>query len=165
MDFEGRLNTVYADALRFARALAGSTSDGDDVLQDALVKAWRGYPKLRDKDAFRPWLLKIISNTYRSWVRRRKLKSWLSLDVVRNMPAEPEPTLEHRDLLRRALATLPREQKEALSLFELTGASQEEIAEIQGVSLSAVKSRVSRGRKQLRKRLLLLERKGEQHVG
>jgi len=156
-DFETQLATVYVEAVRLARGLAGSDTDGDDVLQDALVRAWRGYPRLRSTDLFRPWLLKIISNTYRSWVRRRKLKNWLSLEFVRQVPAPPQTSLESRDLLQLALQSLSSEQREALVLFELVGASIEEIASIQQVTISAVKSRLVRGRQRLRTRLAQLD--------
>jgi RNA polymerase sigma-70 factor (ECF subfamily) len=156
-DFEAQLTPMYAEAVRFARGLAGSNADGDDVLQDALVRAWRGYPKLRETERFRPWLLKIIGNTYRSWVQRRKLKNWLTLEFVRNVPAPSRDSLDSRDLLQRALQDLPPEQREALVLFELTGSSIEEISDLQQVTISAVKSRLVRGRKRLRKSLDQLE--------
>jgi len=163
-DFEAQLRPVYGDAVRLARALAGSMADGDDVLQDGLLRAWKAYPRLRDRSRFKPWLLKIIGNACRSWHRRRKLKSWVSLDFVRGRSAPEGPDLEHRDLLRKALQAVPAEQREALVLFELTGASLEDVAEIQGVSLSAVKSRLSRARVRLNERLRRLERQEERHV-
>jgi len=149
-DFEYHLQPIYPEAVRFARALAGSDTDGDDVLQDALVRAWRGYPKLRDKDRFRLWLMKIIGNTYRSWVVRRKLKNWLTLEFVRHVPSPVRGSFESRDLLHRALQDLPAAQREALVLFELTGATIAEIGEVQGASIPAVKSRLVRGRERLR---------------
>jgi RNA polymerase sigma-70 factor (ECF subfamily) len=153
------LKPVYPDAVRLARAMAGSAVDGDDVLQDALMRAWKAYPYLRDKQLFKPWLLKIIGNSCRSWQRRRKLKNWVSLDFARGRPAPQGRDLEHCDLVRKALQALPPDQREAVVLFELTGASLEEVTTIQGVSLSAVKSRLARGRIRLKDRLLQLERK------
>ena len=157
------LQPLYPDAVRLARAMAGSAADGDDVLQDALVRAWKAYPKLRDNQLFKPWLLKIIGNSCRSWHRRRKLKNWVSLDFVQGHPAPQGEELEHIDLVRKALQALPADQREAVVLFELTGASLEEITVIQGVSLSAVKSRLTRARKRLKERLLQLERKEHWH--
>ena len=164
-DFETELETVYAEAVRFARGLAGSDADGDDVLQDALVRAWRGYPALRERGRFKLWLLKIIGNTYRSWVVRRKLKCWLTLEFVRNVPAPTRGSFESRDLLQRALQGLPPEQREALVLFELTGASIAEIGEVQQVTLSAVKSRLARGRQRLRVIIETLDEGGAQRIG
>lgn len=165
MDFEHHLEPIYAEVVRMSRALAGSKADGDDVLQDALVKAWRAYPRLRDKDRFKPWLLKIIGNTWRSWLKKRRLKRWLSLDFAHEVPAAPMPDPEHADLLRRALQDLPVEQREALVLFELTGASLEDVARIQNASLSAVKSRLARGRTKLRDSLHRLDRREARHAG
>ncbi len=148
--FEERLESVYADAVRFARGLAGSAADGDDLLQDALVRAWRGYPGLRDPERFRCWLLRIIGNTHRSWARRRALRRWLSLDAARDVPVEHGLDLAERDDVRRALQKLPRDQRATLVLFEVLGLSVAEIAEIQAQTPSAVKSRLSRSRARLR---------------
>ncbi len=163
MEFEERLREVYADAMRFARGLTGSATDGDDLLQDALVRAWKAYPRLRDRDRFRGWLLKIISNAHRSGERRKRLKRWLTLDFAAAVTAPAPLALEEKEVVRLALGRLPRAQREALVLFEVLGMSVQEICHFQGTSPSAVKSRLSRGRAALRNQYMRLSREERTH--
>lgn len=151
MSFEEQLKPLYLDAVRFARGLAGSEPDGDDLLQDALVRAWRAYPRLRDPSRFRFWLLRIIRNTHRSRARKAMLRRWFSLDRAADIPAQEGIAFEEKEVVRQALARVPRRQREALVLFEVVGMSTDEIAGLQGVTTSAVKSRLARGRVNLRR--------------
>lgn len=150
MGFEERLQPVYLDAVRYARGLAGSEAEGDDLLQDALVRAWRAYPRLRDPGQFKFWLLKIIRNAHRNRARKARLRKWLSLDHAAEIPAHQGISFEEKEAVRHALRQVPRNQREALVLFEVVGMSIEEIARLQGVTVSAVKSRLARGRVKLR---------------
>ncbi len=150
MGFEERLQPVYLDAVRYARGLAGSETEGDDLLQDALVRAWRAYPRLRNPGRFKFWLLKIIRNAHRNRARKARLRKWLSLDRAADVPAHQGIAFEEKEAVRLALRRIPRNQREALVLFEVVGMSIEEIARIQGVTTSGVKSRLARGRVKLR---------------
>ena len=150
MGFEERLKPVYLDAVRYARGLAGSETDGDDLLQDALVRAWRAYPRLRNPGQFKFWLLKIIRNAHRNRARKARIRKWLSLDSAAEIPAYEGIAFEEREAVRQALRKVPRNQREALVLFEVVGMSVEEIARLQGVTTSGVKSRLARGRVRLR---------------
>lgn len=69
VNFEEALKRHWDDFVHYSRALAGSIDRGDDLLQESLVRAWRGYDKLKDSQAFKPWVLRIISNTHKSLVR------------------------------------------------------------------------------------------------
>jgi len=148
--FEEQLETVYPDAARFARGLAGSEADGDDLLQDSLVRAWQAYPRLRDPGRFKYWLLRIIRNAHRSRARKAKLRHWFSLNGAEQVPVAEGIAFEEKEVVRLALQEVPRSQREALVLFEVLGMSIDEIAEVQDVTPSAVKSRLSRGRGKLR---------------
>jgi RNA polymerase sigma-70 factor (ECF subfamily) len=141
-----------------ARRLAGSAHDGDDLFQEAVVRAYRALPSLRDDGLFGPWFRAILLNVHRSRTRRSFWKRFLPFDTGRGREIEPVGEDgaawdgERRQAARvsRALAALPAEQREAVVLFELEGMGIEEIAALQGVSASAVKSRLSRGRARLR---------------
>jgi len=148
--FEELLDPVYPDAVRFARGLMGSAEEGDDLLQDALVRAWKGFPRLREPGRFKPWLFRIIRNGHRSRARRRRLVHWLSLSGADHVPAPEGISFEAKEVVRLALKRVPRTQREAVVLFEVLGMSIDEIAEIQGTTSSAVKSRLFRGREKLR---------------
>lgn len=150
MGFEQDLERVYLDAVRYARGLAGSATEGDDLLQDALVRAWRAYPRLRDPGQFKFWLLKIIRNAHRNRAKKAKIRKLLSLESAAEVPAREGIPFEEREAVRQALRGVPRNQREALVLFEVVGMSVEEIARLQGVTVSGVKSRLTRGRARLR---------------
>ncbi len=162
MGFEQLVEPVYPELLRYARAMAGSKPDGDDLLQTALIKGWRGLDSLRDPDGFKVWMLRIIRNTYRSRKRKKWLRNLVSLDSITDRPADQELPFDEKDAVRLALQALPVKQRDAVALFEVLGLSVNEVASIQQTSPSAVKSRLSRGRAKLRERYLELT---EQETG
>lgn len=148
-----RLVAPHLDgALAFARCLSRSQADGDDLFQAALLRAFDHLDQLRDERAFRSWLYRIVVSVHRTTARRafwRRLVPLTDHDDVGAAPADEAFGGAQR--ASRALATLPPEQREAIVLFEIEGRTVEEIADIQDVSLSAVKSRLARGRKRLRR--------------
>ena len=106
---------------------------------------------LREDRAFRGWLYRIIINVHRSRYRRA---FWLRLLPLTEEPLSdsrtPDEELGASDRARSALASLPHEQREAIVLHDIEGWRIEEIAELDGTSVSAIKSRLSRGRDRLR---------------
>jgi RNA polymerase sigma-70 factor (ECF subfamily) len=159
--FTAALEPCYGDALRYCRALCArwSPSDAEDVLQDALLKALRGYDGLKDKAKFRPWLFQIVTRTFQSASRRGFWKRFVPIDAggeAERIPGVfhgPEWT-EERLAILGALAGLSAKERAAVLLFEVGGFQIDEIAAIQGDrSLSAVKSRLSRARSRLKDRL------------
>ncbi|MDP8206395.1 MAG: RNA polymerase sigma factor [Candidatus Electryonea clarkiae] len=163
MKFEEILRPVYPELVRYSRAMAGSANDGDDLLQDSLVKAWKSFTRLKKQEQFKYWLMSIIRNTHRSNKRRKWLGMWVSLDAIVNQPAEEELPFEDKELVRIALQGVPVTQREAIILFEILGMSVKEIAKIQKTSISAVKSRLSRGRLKLKERYETLNQEEVNH--
>jgi len=152
LNFEQLLKANYNDAVRFSRSLAGSKANGDDLLQEALIRAWKGFPRLKDAASFKSWLLKIISNTHRSMCRRWWIKHIVGLDAALDIPHPTALPYEEKELVRLAMRGVPRAQREALILFEVLGMKVAEVAAHQKVSQSAVKSRLARGRAKLKTR-------------
>jgi len=148
--FEELLKPVFPELVRYARAMAGSRADGDDLLQDALLNGWRKFGSLRDQDGFKYWMFQIIRNLNISRERSRRFKNLLGLEAAQRLPSPAELPYEDKDLVRLALSRIPRDQREAIILYEVLGMSVKEIASQQKASESAVKSRLSRGRKSLR---------------
>jgi RNA polymerase sigma-70 factor (ECF subfamily) len=150
---------VYPQALGFARHLSRSRSDGDDLFQEALIRALRKLATLRDETAFKPWLYRIVISVHRNRVRRAFWRRFLPLH---DHGVEPSTTGDYRVAewspdaaeaarrAREALAALPAVQREAIVLYEIEGWLVDEIATLQQVSASAIKSRLSRGRSRLR---------------
>ena len=133
-----------------------------------MLRAFGKLDGLRDDDAFRPWLYRIMLNVHRTHCRRAFWRRLIPLgerdhddDEVRTGDASssspdyrttgstPE-TLDANRRIRQALARIPLVQREAIVLFEIEGWQVEDIAVLQRVSVSAVKSRLSRGRAHLR---------------
>jgi RNA polymerase sigma-70 factor (ECF subfamily) len=143
------LEPLHDRALAFARSIARSRADGDDLFQESLVRALAKLDGLREDRAFRGWLYRVIISVHRNRYRRA---FWQRL-----LPLTSEPVAEDRadalsgvDRARAALGELPHEQREAIVLHDIEGWRIEEIAQLEGTSQSAIKSRLSRGRDRLR---------------
>lgn len=134
-----------------------SENDAEDILQDVLLRMHNGLPKLREREQLAPWMFRIARNAIADHLRKR----------ARN-PARPaprdEPPLEQPALpldetaiteslagaLDSLIERLPEKYQSAIRLTELEGRSQQEMADVLGLSLSGAKSRVQRGREKLR---------------
>jgi RNA polymerase sigma-70 factor (ECF subfamily) len=137
--------------------LSRSPGDGDDLFQEAVLRAFEKLPSLRDESRFQPWFYTILLSVHRNRSRRAFWRRFLSIEDRASDGWEPagadgscwEEERAQAARVARALATLPPVQREAVVLFEIEGFSIEEIAALQGVSISAVKSRLARGRGRL----------------
>lgn len=133
-----------------------SPADVDDVVQDVFLKMQRGIGALRDDERFGPWVYQVA----RSAIVDHQRVAARHVVADGEPPEEAAPAIDEEDdgAASRELATyvapfvamLPSPYREALTLTELEGLTQKEAAEMLGVSLSGMKSRVQRGRKQLR---------------
>ena len=159
--FKRLLGPVYAQALAFARHVSKSASDGDDLFQEALLRAMTKLDTVRDDAAFKPWLFRIAISIHRTRCRRAFWKRFVQTAAPL---AEPDPATsgdyrvaewspdaaEAGRRARDALASLAPKYREAIALFEIEGWQIDELAALYGISSSAVKSRLARGRAQLR---------------
>jgi RNA polymerase sigma-70 factor (ECF subfamily) len=133
---------------RFARALSRDAETADDLVQDTLVRALRAEHLFHGGD-LRTWLFTILLNLDRN--RRRGLSRRPVLAVIEEVDPAAEPGSDGtgRDI-ERGLAMLPTEQREVLLLVTLEGMSYREAADVQGVPIGTVMSRLSRARSTLR---------------
>jgi RNA polymerase sigma-70 factor (ECF subfamily) len=141
---------LHAKAQVFARSIARSRADGDDLFQEALIRALAKLDSLREDRAFRGWLYRVIITVHRNRYRRAFWTRFLPLAHDPATDDRPDDALGGADRARAALATLAHEQREAIVLHDIEGWRVEEIAELEGTSESAIKSRLSRGRERLR---------------
>ena len=137
---------------RYARALTGNRAIADDLVQDTLERAWGRFHLWRRGSDLRAWLFTIMHNLYVNQ-RRSRPAEW-SLEVrgkKSELPARAtqEDNLEIRDLVA-ALRRLPDEQREVVLLVGLEQMSYQEAAQVLGIPLGTVMSRLSRGRERLR---------------
>jgi len=155
--FRHLIEPLHDAAQAFARGLCRSRSEGDDLFQEAVLRAFDKLDTLRDDRAFRAWFYRVIVSVHRNRCRRafwRRLLPFGSPEApveadYRTNDWSPEQA-ESARRAREALAKLPAVMREAIVLFEVEGWRVEEIAEVQNVSHSAVKSRLARGRDRLR---------------
>jgi len=153
---------LYRHALR----IVGTTSDAEDIVQDALFSAWRSIASFQGL-SFRAWLFRIATNRALDQLRSRKRRPELPLDppdddeVTWAEPVAPGPDLtqlagdrEALAAVEAALEALPAEQRTALLLRDVEGFAYEEIAVITSVEIGTVKSRIHRGRLAVRNTLI-----------
>ncbi|HEY4544886.1 MAG TPA: sigma-70 family RNA polymerase sigma factor [Pedomonas sp.] len=147
-DFKSELISVLPHLRAFARSLTGQRDAADDLVQDALTKAWASRDRFEPGTSMKAWTFMILRNSYISQMRRRRFTSdWDEERAARVLviSASQDGNLELGDL-HRALQVLPEQQREALILVGAGGLSYEEVAQICGVAIGTVKSRVARAR-------------------
>lgn len=157
-------------AYRFSTTVCGHADDAEDVMQEALIKTYRYAGRIRDPEAFRPWLYRTVRNACLMHRRLRvdEPRSLLSLDDV--MPTreglrpidapdtgrDPEALVVNTRLrrqLRRALQALPAAYRAVVFLREMEGLSTREVAQVMGMSEANVKTRLHRARMFLQREL------------
>ncbi|MDP4220132.1 MAG: RNA polymerase sigma factor [Bacteroidota bacterium] len=137
---------------RFALGLTRSRYDAKDLVSETVLAAYTNFPKLREIAGFRKYLYTIASRTHKRKAWRHRI--FASVETAAHLESQEMRESSHDlELLMKALDLLPPKQKEAVLLFEISGLSLEEIREVQGGTLSGVKSRVKRGREQLQRLL------------
>lgn len=166
---------VYNLALR----MMNHSEDAKDISQEVFLKAYRSLCNFDEHSAFSTWLYRITHNTCIDEMRKRKGKQNYSLEeeleneagsMQRQIADEgdtPEESLlreEQKSEILQALDNLSAEHKAAIVLRDVKGLSYEEIAEILEVSLGTVKSRISRGRNQLKNEILKMREQNEKIV-
>ncbi len=149
--FERELIAVIPSMRAFARSLCGDPIRADDLVQEALAKAWRSRDSFQMGTNLKAWTFQIVRNQYFS--EKRRDWRWCALEPTTAEAtlvgvAQTDGALELDDV-RQALNALPDGQREALILVGAGGLSYEEAAEIMGVAIGTVKSRVCRARMEL----------------
>lgn len=147
-DFKRELAAVIPHLRAFGRSLSGNRDVADDLVQETLLKAWAARQRFQAGTNMRAWTFIILRNHYLSQMRRSRFRGeWddLAADRLLAAPAGQDKHVELGDM-QRALLQLPQPQREALILVGAGGFAYEEAAEICGVAVGTIKSRVARGR-------------------
>jgi RNA polymerase sigma-70 factor (ECF subfamily) len=146
---------------RYARALTRNPGRADDLVQETLLRALAKQHLWQPDSNLRAWLFTLMHNQHVNDVRRSAREGQtVEIDTMSNgLTATTDPTASRQlHELRRALAQLPDEQREAILLVGLEGLSYEETAAILAVPVGTVRSRLSRGRDNLRRLMDMPER-------
>jgi len=152
-------DTVYRQMIR----ACGNREDAEDVLIEALLKAYRHLDQLRDQEAFRPWLAQIARRVCWQLKEKAAFAPLLQLSELEKEGREiaagdPSPeaqllTGRLKEVLREVIGALPPDDREVYELRDLEEVSGEEVAARLGISLAAMKSRLHRARTLVRERL------------
>ncbi|NVB84072.1 MAG: sigma-70 family RNA polymerase sigma factor [Kofleriaceae bacterium] len=133
-----------------------SPAEIDDVMQDIFIRMQRGLPALREEERFTSWLFQIARSSVAEHMRTRARHPLTDRDEAEEPATEPEE--DDREAVRSLatcvtifVASLPSPYREAVTLVELEGLTTREAADLAGISVSGMKSRVQRGREQLRR--------------
>jgi len=159
-EFEERLAECGPLAYRVARGVLRNTADAEDVAQEALLRAYKSFERLRDPSRFRGWLVRIAFrialDRLRSGKRREQRDLWWSQPAHQPPPVTVEEVAASNQFqahLERALEELPEKLRLALLLSAMEGHTIEEIASLVGVPVGTVKSRIFMARKKLAEKL------------
>lgn len=147
-EFKRELTGVIPHLRAFARGLCGRPDMADDLVQEALLKAWAAQARFEPGTSMRAWTFVILRNAYLTDMRRNRFRGDYDETVAERIlvaPAAQEGPLHLSDM-HRALLQLPPERREALLLVGAGGFSYEEAAQICDCAVGTIKSRVGRAR-------------------
>ena len=172
--YESTQNNMYYLALKYMK----NPDDAKDVLQDAYIKAWQSLPTLKDPEHFPAWLGRIVANTAKNMLVKKKPDLFSDLEKENedgdefvfqiedeNTSYQPELNYTQKEtqiLVRELIDSLSDEQRFCILMYHLEGQSIKEIAETLDVSENTVKSRLNYGRKALKNKAEELKKKGYQ---
>ena len=146
-------------AANLARWLTRDGAEADDIVQEAMLRAFRSFDGFRG-EAVKPWLLAIVRNCHRDTLVQKRRHAALPLEEEGESPAADGPTPEGDAiqqgagrLLNKAIAALPEEFREVVILRELEEMSYRDIAAATGIPIGTVMSRLARGRALLKAEL------------
>jgi RNA polymerase sigma-70 factor (ECF subfamily) len=156
-DFEQRLADCPRLAYRVALGVLHNTAEAEDVAQDAMLRAYRNFDRLRDRERFRGWLVRTAFRVALDRVRSRTRRDRHEYDAtLATINAQPEANVENlvasREFERRvarALDALPEKLRIVMVLAAIEGYNTREVAKLAGVPEGTVKSRLFLARKKL----------------
>jgi len=159
-DFEERLAECGPLAYRVARGVLRNDADAEDVAQEALLRAYRRFDRLRDAQRFRGWLVRIVFRLALDRARSAKRRQLRETEWAQPARRPAPPTAEElaasgefQAYFDRALDTLPEKLRLVLLLAAMEGHTLEEVAVMLGLPVGTVKSRLFAGRKKLAEKL------------
>lgn len=167
---------TYKEKYFIARKYMGNDADASDVLQDAYVQAFSKLDTLREPDKFPGWLGRIVANTAKNALKKKKMLLFTELEkeddkgeivelMLEDTNTERQPEVaytekETQEMVQAMIDSLPAEQRMCILMFHLQEMSIREIAEIMKCSENTVKSRLNYGRREIKKQAEQLQKKG-----
>ena len=133
---------------KFCRAISGNSEDAKDLIQDTILNVLENFHKIKDLSAFKSYVFSVASNLHKMKQRRNKFKASFDeeeMNQIIDFGQNQEHFTEFKIVYEKILS-LPAKTSETLILYHISDLSVEEIQKIQGGSISAIKSRLRRGR-------------------
>lgn len=165
--FERLIQDSYKPAYGLAYRLTGNASEAEDLVQESFVRAYRFFHRYDESLPFTSWLYHIMTNAHIDSVRRRGRLKTTSLEAsgtdgsttwdLPDLESSPDRVMLQDSLdepVQKALLSMTPEFRTAVLLADVEGMAYEEVAEIMRTSVGTVRSRIHRGRKQIRSYLL-----------
>src|SRR5260221_1817089 len=150
---EAALATLRPKLHRYCARMTGSVIDGEDVVQDALVKAWEALSRSAPVAHLEGWVFRIAHHAAVDFLRRKTGQKAVHADEDLDMIADTSDATSNRQIASASLRTfmrLPAGQRSSVILMDVLGYSLEEIGDVTGASLASVKAGLFRGRTRLR---------------
>lgn len=156
--FELLVEKYYRRIDRLAQQVVGNPMAAEDIAQEVFLRAYRALPRFRGESSLYSWLYRITINLSLNHLRRQADLPLTEEDSVWGMAPSPSPAtlLEERErelLVRRAIASLPPHYRIVIILRDLEGLSYQEIADLLGIPVGTVKSRINFGKRLLKEKL------------
>jgi len=151
--FDRLLGELRPKLHRYCARMTGSVIDGEDVVQEAIVKAIEAFPEGESINSIESWLIRIAHNAALDFLRRRARQEGIRSDEDPEMIIDPIAAVNDRQIVAASLRTfmrLPVAQRSSVILMDVLGYSADEISGILDSSISAVKAALHRGRARLR---------------
>ena len=165
--FESLIRDTYKQAYGLAYRLTGNVAEAEDLVQESFLRAYRFFHRYDESLPFTSWLYRIMTNAHIDMVRRRGRLKTTSLEAsgtdgsttweLPDMDASPDRIMLSHALdepVQKALTSMTPEFRTAVLLADVEGLAYEEVADIMRTSVGTVRSRIHRGRKQIRTYLL-----------
>jgi RNA polymerase sigma-70 factor (ECF subfamily) len=155
--FRQALTTLLPRLRRFGMTLTGSRTDAEELVQNTCERVLLRAEQLRDQTRMDAWLFGIMRNIWNSELRKLRIRRHEGVEAAENVVGDDGPAVvEGRmtlDAVRRAMASLPQEQRAVLMLVCVDGLSYKSAAEVMDIPVGTVMSRLSRARLELNSRL------------
>lgn len=155
-DFLLRYAQLHERFSRYCRSHAWGLLDPEDLVQETVLITLQRYETIKDKEKLLYWMICVANNLVRDLMRRKKFSASYDEKMLRRIETktnDPDMALDMH-YLHKAIGKLGAQEKEALLLFEVSGFTMQEIADMQNCRVEAVKTRVSRARQRVRKLLV-----------
>lgn len=150
-DFLRYYEPIHDHFCKYCRAISGNQNDADDLIQDSILNVLEKFENIKDLSVFKAYLFSVASNLHKKKQRRNKFKASFNDGEIKQIIdySQNQEYLTEFKIVYEKILSLPERMAETIILFHISDLSLEDIQKIQGGSLSAVKSRLQRGREKI----------------